>query len=1050
MLPRPGCQSVYRQYLSHGRCFVVTDGLTSVHPVGKTRVTLSGLQRHWASTKSESHTQSRYGQSHVPKSIPQSKWTDQDVSYLPIRKRLRLWTDQSGQNSPNSMPPDMILYGNVSNNLSRTQSTGSSEMDQMRPTQTGMAEDFEEDLGDQDTEAAIGGSSRHPGDLVELKQLGSRVPLFAIYLGYFGERNHFYAVNGRWLTSMGYSPLFTVSRFASQEELLPVMAKMPKKASPEEFEELRRNDKGPSRDDGSRLIQKMMNFRLKAEAVHQNNLGKLDAVRTFLSNRRQVSYLSLFEIADILLPASLKMDGHFPPFALYAVHSALHQNEIGFQPLSPSSDCHRRDQLFEVFPQSHTYVINKVVTMVRDYTATSMKRSRSPNPSELEETTLGKFIIQARKMVLTSRSKRQWTPHGILAPSEGMQLPQPGWSQSSKDIIAFLEWWASYDLFELGSRYHGHGALILRALQLYDDDTILDQSTAWTFLQEIGIIPPWEVPSRYKVRFPDVTIARGGGLVREAPKDLEESKRPDIAAGFRREHGKSTIFCIDATSTMVIDDGISLERTDDPDQFWLHVHAADPASSIKPNSDLCKYMELIPENIYLPGHFQAMLPSNLGEEDDAKDYASDGLVSQFSLKPGGPALTFSAKVNRAGELLDFKVEPSTLDKVVYLDPKDVSQFCNEPAPPPVPNYSLVVGTPEENGEPELNRPMTAAQDLDASSKEDLLLLYQLAEAIRNRRLEKGAWPYFFPRPSVSVSLHDAPDAADTSKILPADPYIKAAYDTSMGCSVVSNSMVLAGEIAARWCSSRGIPIPYRRDVKSTHGIKKAFDYATKEIYPLIRRGIEPSGSQRQELARYTGGIEISSRPGSYFLLGLDMYAKATSPLRRFSDLLVHWQIHAALQHERVTQRTINPDTDNLDDILPFSSAQLATTLPLLQVREKMARTVSRGILEWILIALVRAWRFEKTAPPKLRFTVGSRWRQGCIGKVDFFDLNAVMDIEGLNQKALIKDVRVGDQFEVELADVNVHSRRILVKALQYLGPNTGAGSREVSSAPALT
>ncbi|EGR47778.1 uncharacterized protein TRIREDRAFT_63400, partial [Trichoderma reesei QM6a] len=946
--------------------------------------------------------QPKYGQSHVPQSAPQLESADQYASYLPIRKRLRLWTAQYGeQTNPDSMPPDMVLYGGVSNDLSRTQSTGSSEMDQLRPVQTGMTDAIEEDLGDGEPEtAAVGVSTRQPGDFVELKQIGSRVPLFAIYLGYFGERHHFYASNGRWLTSMGYSPLFTVAKFVTQEELAPVIAKMPKNGTPELFEELRRNDNGPSRDDGARLIEKMVDFRLKADAVRQGNLAKLDAVRTFLSNRRQVSYLSLFEIADILLPASLKKDGRFPPFALYAVHAALYQNEIGFRPLSPTSDCHRRDHLFEIFPHYQANVINRVVTMVRDYTATSGKRFRQPTRDELEDTALGLFILEARRTVLASRSKRQWTPHGILTPADGMELPQPEWSQPSKDIISFLEWWASYDLFEPGSKFHGHGALILRALQLYDD-AVLDQSTAWTFLQEIGIIPPWEVPSRYKVRFPEVKITRGGGLERDIPKDIEASKRPDIAAGFRRAHTQSTIFCIDAVSTMVIDDGISLERTDNPDEFWLHVHAADPASSIKPNSDLCKFMELIPENIYLPGHFQAMLPSNLGEEDDAKDYASDGLVGQFSLKPGSPALTFSAKVNRAGDLLDFKVEPSTLDKVVYLDPEDVSRFCNEPPPPP---------------------------------------------ALRSKRLSKGAWPYFFPRPSVSVKQGDAPDTTDTSRFLPADPYIKAAYEPSTGCSVVSNTMVLAGEIAARWCSSRGIPIPYRRDVKFRHGWKEAFDYATKNIYPLVQKGIEPSSSQRQELIRHTGGIEIASQPGPYFLLGLDMYAKATSPLRRFSDLLVHWQIHAALAHERKIQRTIDPITDDLDAILPFTTSQLATTLPLLQVREKMARTVSRGILEWILMALVRAWRFEKTAPEKLRFTVDSRWRQGCIGRVDLFDLQAVMDIEGLNKKMLIKDVRVGDQFEVELADVNVHSRRISVKALKYLGSNADKNS----SMPALT
>lgn len=64
----------------------------------------------------------------------------------------------------------MVLYGGVSNHLSRTQSTGSSEMDQLRPVQTGMTDEFEEDLGGDEPEtAAVGGSTRQPGDLVELK-----------------------------------------------------------------------------------------------------------------------------------------------------------------------------------------------------------------------------------------------------------------------------------------------------------------------------------------------------------------------------------------------------------------------------------------------------------------------------------------------------------------------------------------------------------------------------------------------------------------------------------------------------------------------------------------------------------------------------------------------------------------------------------------------------------------------------------------------------------------------------------------------------------------
>jgi hypothetical protein len=94
----------------------------------------------------------------------------QDVPYLPIRQRLRLWAAQDKQNNSDSMPPDMILYGSVSNDLSRTQSTGSSDMDQLRPNKAGMTDEFGEDVGDEDVQVgAVSESSRHPGDLVELK-----------------------------------------------------------------------------------------------------------------------------------------------------------------------------------------------------------------------------------------------------------------------------------------------------------------------------------------------------------------------------------------------------------------------------------------------------------------------------------------------------------------------------------------------------------------------------------------------------------------------------------------------------------------------------------------------------------------------------------------------------------------------------------------------------------------------------------------------------------------------------------------------------------------
>ncbi|KAM5373860.1 hypothetical protein ACJZ2D_006822 [Fusarium nematophilum] len=1000
-------------------------------------------------TTLKTRPQDAFGHANIPKSAPRAPAASSGSGHQPIRERLREWALNEGNNHLEQLIPDLAFWSKVTNSNTRPQSTGSIEMDHFKSESAGMAETTESAHEDEAELSVVGSKTRTPGDLVEMKQPGSRTPLFGIYLGYFGNRHHFFTSSGKWVISLGFSALFTVSKFVQPSELKPVLAAIPINATADDFEDLRRDDKGPAREAAAPLLDKMKAFVAEADKAYQASLNSLDRARSLVSDGRKTKYLSLFELADILLPQSLKEGKTFSPAALYAVHTALYRNDFIFRPLSPSTDCHRRDHIFEIFPYQDLMMINRVSVMVRDYTSTRCKISRSLTDEELAGTAFGNFILRAREIVLANREKRTWTPHGILGPSPGVTLQTADWSRKHMDFIRFLEWWASYDLFEDSSRFHADGSLILRALQLYDD-AFLDQATAWTFLQELGMIPPWEIPSRYKVRFPEVKIESGAGLIRHAPAELENSTRPDIAAGARREWVDDMVFCIDAPSTMLIDDGVSLERTEKTDEFWIHVHTADPASGIKPNSELGRFLELIPENIYLPGHFQAMLPGVIGL-DQSGDYKSESLVAKYSLAAGRPALTFSAKVNENGDLLDYKVEPGTIHRVTYLDPKDVSEFCSEPPAPAVSEKSLTVGELPAKADMSPNRPMVSTKDLDEKSKEDLLMLYRLAEAIKGKRLQKGAWPSFLPGASVTVAFEDVPiHQAEGTKVLPPDPYIKVAYDSFNGASVVSNTMVLAGEIAARWCSDRGIPLPYRRDVHSKTNFPEILDYATKELYPLLYKGIQPSSAQRQELTKLTGGIEMSTEPGPYFMLGLDMYAKATSPLRRFSDLIVHWQIHAALAHEREAKRRIDVDVDDLNSMLPFTSETLPNTISLLHMREKMARTVSHGTKEWMLIALVRAWKFEGTAPKVMRLTVDSRWRQGVLGRLDLFELDAILTVDGIDGLVLVKDIKIGDQFDVELVDINVHSRQIFVKALQYHQSHTHSQPALAPAAPAAS
>ncbi len=97
--------------------------------------------------------------------------------------------------------------------------------------------------------------------------------------------------------------------------------------------------------------------------------------------------------------------------------------------------------------------------------------------------------------------------------------------------------------------------------------------------------------------------------------------------------------------------------------------------------------------------------------------------------------------------------------------------------------------------------------------------------------------------------------------------------------MVTDLMLMAGEAAATWCGEQGLPIPHALQpaperVDQPETLSGMFAY---------RRQFKPT--------------RTALEPGPHFGLGLDRYARATSPLRRYADLLVHQQIRARLRGE---------------------------------------------------------------------------------------------------------------------------------------------------------
>lgn len=107
-------------------------------------------------------------------------------------------------------------------------------------------------------------------------------------------------------------------------------------------------------------------------------------------------------------------------------------------------------------------------------------------------------------------------------------------------------------------------------------------------------------------------------------------------------------------------------------------------------------------------------------------------------------------------------------------------------------------------------------------------------------------------------------------------------EPSPGRLLVAEAMILAGAVVATFGAEHGLALPYRSQLPAplpSHG-------ALQQLPP----GPVRHAQLKQGLSR---GLTQAS-PGPHFSLGLASYVQATSPIRRYGDLLVQRQLAALL------------------------------------------------------------------------------------------------------------------------------------------------------------
>lgn len=149
--------------------------------------------------------------------------------------------------------------------------------------------------------------------------------------------------------------------------------------------------------------------------------------------------------------------------------------------------------------------------------------------------------------------------------------------------------------------------------------------------------------------------------------------------------------------------------------------------------------------------------------------------------------------------------------------------------------------------------------LDESPFKELMRLAELSQA---RRRAQGA--VFIELPELKVQVENG-----QVSLQPLAP-LKSR-------DLVAEAMLLAGEAAARFGLAQNIPLPF-----TTQAAPEA---------PQAVEGLAGMFALRRTLKRSVQ----TSEPAPHAGLGLAVYARATSPLRRYLDLVVHQQLRAYLR-----------------------------------------------------------------------------------------------------------------------------------------------------------
>lgn len=294
-------------------------------------------------------------------------------------------------------------------------------------------------------------------------------------------------------------------------------------------------------------------------------------------------------------------------------------------------------------------------------------------------------------------------------------------------------------------------------------------------------------------------------------------------------------FSIDDSSTSEIDDALSVQGLGSG-EVTLGIHIAAPALSIDKGGDLDQIARARLSTVYMPGAKITMLP--------------DSVVQTYTLDAGraNPALSLYVRFDEATlEPLGYETRLEMVNTAYNLRHDKIDHIVTQEWL----DSSEPATCPQADGTPVPAELVTLHPQL--------ALLHRLAKVLKARREVIRGKPETFNRPDYTFRLldqgSDFPDGSETVEITTR----KRGAPLDL---MVAECMIVANSHWGEWLSGFGVPAIYRSQHSLAPGMK----------------------------------VRMGTKALPHAGMGVASYSWATSPLRRYVDLVNQWQIIAAVKN----------------------------------------------------------------------------------------------------------------------------------------------------------